>query len=328
MGLTEINILIYIRKERTLLKGKDILTSADFSREMIDYVMDTAGKFEAIARGKEQSDILKGKVLALAFYQPSTRTQNSFELAMKKLGGVVIGFSSPAGTAVEKGESLADTVRVLEGYSDVLVIRHPEKGAPAHVADILDIPVINGGDDANQHPTQALLDMYTIQKAKGTVDGLVVGVIADVPKSRTVKSLAYALSNYNVKVYFVAPEKYQLPDDISADLDNRGADYEKVDDIHEIISELDILYCDFRSAFRVTEKYESEEEKEIVKKTLFVTRDLLKGAKPALKIMHPLPRYDELPSEIDGTPHALYFEQSRNGIPVRMGLLSSILGYV
>ncbi|GAI22214.1 unnamed protein product, partial [marine sediment metagenome] len=180
-----------------------------------------------------------------------TRTRNSFELAMKKLGGIVIGFVTPTGTSIEKGESLADTARVLEGYSDVMVIRHPEKGTPKFVASILDIPVINGGDDSNQHPTQALLDLYTIRKAKGVIDGLTIAAIADVPHSRTVRSLAHALSNYDVKMYFVAPERFQLPDDLKVDLDKRGFNYEQVDNIHQVISKVDILYIEYRSAFKV-----------------------------------------------------------------------------
>ena len=309
-----------------MFKGKDIISTKDLNRDKIEYVIGKAKEFEPIAVGKEYCDILRGKVLGLAFFQPSTRTKNSFELAMKKLGGLVTGFGNPSGTSIDKGESLIDTVRVLETYSDILVIRHPKAGIPAKVADLLEIPVINGGDGSNQHPTQALLDIYTIYKVKGKIDGIKIAFISDVLHSRTVKSLAYTLSNYNVQMYFVGIEKYQIPNNIKKDLEKRNIKIFQLESIKSIISEVDFIDSEFRGGLLLDEKYENNNEREYVKEKMFINKKSLENAKPDLKIMHPLPRYEELSVDIDNTPHALYFEQAKNGIPIRMALLSSILG--
>ncbi len=309
-----------------MFKGKDIISTKNLNRDEIEYIIDKAEKFEPIAEGKEYSDILKEKVLGLAFFQPSTRTKYSFELAMRKLGGIVTGFGNPSGTSIDKGESLEDTVKVLETYSDLLVIRHPKAGVPAEVANLLDIPVINGGDNSNQHPTQALLDIYTIKKEKKEIDGLKIAFVSDVSHSRTVKSLTYALSNYDVQMYFVGIEKYQIPDDMKRDLEKRDIKISQVESIRSIVSEVDFIYSEFRGGLLLDEKYENKKEREYVKEKMFIDKKILEDAKQNLKIMHPLPRYEELSVDIDNTPHALYFEQAKNGIPIRMALLSSILG--
>lgn len=308
-----------------MLEGADIVSAADYTREELEYIFNAAEDFEPVASGKYELSNLTNRTLSLCFYQPSTRTRMSFETAMKKLGGITVGMTSPVGTSAEKGESLKDTVRVLAGYSDIMVIRHPEKGIPRMVSETVDIPVINGGDDASQHPTQALIDLYSIRKEKGDIDGLCVAAFGDIPRSRTIKSLAYALSNYDVKFYFAAPEKYQVPNDVRVDLENRDFDFEMITELHEEIGEVDILYSEFRSAYEESEKYESEKEKQKLRETLFVTQDLLDKAKDSMKVMHPLPRTEELPTEVDGTPYELYFQQSDNGIPVRCALLSILL---
>jgi len=304
-----------------MFKGKDIISTKGLSRDEIEYIVKRAEKFESIAAGNELSDILRGKVMGLAFFQPSTRTKNSFELAMQKLGGLVTGFGNPSGTSIDKGESLIDTVKVLETYSDILVIRHPKAGVPEEVANLLDIPIVNGGDNSNQHPTQALLDIYTMRKIKKQIDGLKIAFISDVPHSRTVKSLTYALSNYNVHMYFVGIDKYQIPDDIKKEIEKKGIKIYQVESIRSIINEVDFIYSEFRGGLLLDEKYKNDKERQYVKENMFINKKMLKNAKPDLKVMHPLPRYEELSADIDDTSHALYFQQAKNGLPLRMALI-------
>lgn len=304
------------------LTGRDIVTTKGMTREEIDYVLDVTSEFEDVAAGKADKRILESKMLATLFFEPSTRTRFSFESAMKRLGGDVIGFANPDVTSVWKGESLSDTVKIFGKYSDVIVIRHPERGSAEVAAESTDIPVINGGDDAHQHPTQALLDLYTIRRLKGTIDGLSVVLMADHRHSRVINSLSYAFSNYDVKIYFVAPEPLQLSEEVERDLIKMGTSYKKLADIGDVISETDVLYT-----HRIQkERFGDRDEAEKMKGKYAVTLSLLEEAQEDMIVLHPGPRLDECPTSIDDTPFAKYFDQAFYGVPLRMALLSLVLG--
>jgi len=303
-------------------KGKDILTLEHYSREEFDFILDTAERFEEIAAGSTKSKILEGRILATLFYEPSTRTKNSHEAAMLRLGGGVIGFDDVASTSVAKGESFEDTVKTFGLYSDVIVVRHPENGSAKRAAEVTDVPVINGGDGSNQHPTQGLLDLYTIRKEKGRIDGLKVALVGDVKHTRSFHSVIYALSRYDVKISFVAPSQLQLPKSIEKDLEARQVNYEKVSQLTDVIVKSDVVYISRLQEERFPRKEDA------VKFRGAYTLDLgmLRDAKDDMIIMHHLPRLWEIPKEIDDLPHARYFQQEYNGLIVRCGLLSLVLG--
>ncbi|MEM2104792.1 MAG: aspartate carbamoyltransferase [Candidatus Bathyarchaeia archaeon] len=302
-------------------KGKDIISVRDFSREEIDYILKTAVAMEPIAQ--KGSDMLKGKILATLFFEPSTRTRLSFEAAMHKLGGATIGFAEAEIASVRKGENLADTVRTVENYADVIAIRHPLEGAARLAAEFAKVPIINGGSGAEEHPTQALLDLYTILKEKGTIDGLKIALVGDLRYGRTVHSLAYAFSNYDVDLYLVSPESLKMRREVLEEIKDKIRVTEEKD-ITKVISYLDVLYVT-----RIQkERFPDQAEYIKVKGSYRVDLDLLKNAKKDLIILHPLPRIDEIAPEVDGTEHAKYFQQVWNGIVTRMTLLALILGVV
>lgn len=267
------------------------------------------------------SRILSGKILASLFWEPSTRTRLSFEAAMYKLGGDVIGFAHPSVSSIKKGESLADCIRVVANYADVIVLRHPMEGAAKMAAEFAAIPVINAGSGAKEHPTQALLDLYTILKEKGKIDGLVVGLLGDLRYGRTVHSLAYALSLYDVTLYLIAHPLLRMRKEVVGDVKNR-IDVFEVTEIHEVLPKIDVLYATRIQKERFVDPYEFER----VKGAYRITLDTLKAAKNDLIVMHPLPRVDEITAEVDQSPFARYFDQVRNGLLVRMALLCLVLG--
>jgi aspartate carbamoyltransferase catalytic subunit len=276
---------------------------------------------EPLAR--KGSDMLKGKILATLFFEPSTRTRLSFEAAMHKLGGSTIGFAEAEIASVRKGENLADTVRTVENYADVIAIRHPLEGAARLAAEFAKVPIINGGSGAEEHPTQALLDLYTILKEKGTIDGLKIALVGDLRYGRTVHSLAYALSNYNVELYLVSPESLKMRREVLEEIKGKISVTEETD-IAKVIPNLDVLYVT-----RIQkERFPDPAEYMKVKGSYKIDLELLKRAKKDMIILHPLPRVDEIASEVDGTPHARYFQQVWNGIVMRMALLALILGAV
>ena len=300
-------------------KGRDIVSIKDFTREEIDYILKTAGAMEPIARSG--SDMLRGKILATLFFEPSTRTRLSFEAAVHKLGGTAIGFAEPKVAAIKKGENLADTVRVVENYADVIALRHPLEGAARLAAEFVQVPVINAGSGAEEHPTQALLDLYTILKEKGRVDGLNVTLVGDLRYGRTVHSLAYALSLYKVKLYLVSPEFLRMRREVSDAIKKKIKIVEKTG-IEEVLPETDVLYVT-----RIQEeRFPDPAEYAKVRGTYKIGLDTLKDAKENMILMHPLPRVDEIDDEVDDTPHARYFQQVWNGIVMRMALLALILG--
>ncbi|MEM3713372.1 MAG: aspartate carbamoyltransferase [Nitrososphaeria archaeon] len=304
------------------LKGRDIIEITDLTKDEIDYLFKLADKMETYSKSK--CSLLEGKILALLFFEPSTRTKLSFEAAMIRLGGNVIGFSEPSTSSVMKGESLADTVRVVENYSDAIVIRHPLEGSAKLAADFVEIPVINAGSGALSHPTQALLDLYTIYREKGKIDGLKIAIVGDLKYGRTVHSLAYALTYYNVNLYLISPPQLCIRPEIIGDLKKIGnIEFSEHNELtNDILEEIDVLYIT-----RIQkERFLDPSEYQKVKNTYKITFETVKKCNPQVIIMHPLPRTDELDYSVDLTPNAKYFLQTYYGLLIRMALLFAILG--
>jgi aspartate carbamoyltransferase catalytic subunit len=304
------------------LKSRDIISILDFTKEEILYILDLSNRMEK----EGSSDILKGKVLANLFFEPSTRTRLSFETAMKRLGGEVVGFDDLGTTSTVKGESLRDSVKIIEGYCDIIVLRHFLEGASRLTADSVNIPVINAGDGASQHPTQTFVDLYTIKKVKGRLENLSVGFLGDLKYGRTAHSLAYAMANFNAEMYFISPPSLRIPKDYLEELESRNVSYHEVDSICEVSSKLDILYCTRIQKERFADPVEYEKVRGIYKLSKSVMDEL--NVKDDLKILHPLPRVDEMDESLDATSYAVYFQQAHSGIPVRETLLATVLGAI
>ena len=302
-------------------EGRSVVSIRDFTREELDYILDVAEAMEPLY--DKGSDMLKGKVLALLFFEPSTRTRLSFEVAMKKLGGATIGFAGPEAASIMKGENLADTVRVVENYADAIVIRHPKEGSARLAAEFSSKPIINAGSGAEEHPTQAMLDLYTIRREKGRIDGLNIGLMGDLRYGRTVHSLAYALSMYDVKLYLISPPLLRMRREVLEEIEGKIPVVEATD-LADVLPELDVLYVTRIQKERFADPMEYEK----VKGSYRVDLRALEGAKEGLIILHPLPRVDEIAPEVDKTPFARYFRQVRSGVVVRMALLALILGAV
>jgi len=304
------------------LEGRDIISVKDFTREEVEHVLEVADVMVPLAR--KGSDLLHGMILTTAFFEPSTRTRLSFEAAMHKLGGAVVGFADPAGTSAQKGENLADTIRVLENYSDVIILRHPLEGAARLAAEFSAVPVINAGSGSEEHPTQALLDLYTIKQEKGKIDGLNIALAGDLRYGRTVHSLAYVLSLFGIgKLYLVSPALLRMRREVLEYVDKKVPVVE-TKDIGDVIHDIDVLYMT-----RIQkERFPDPEEYLKVKGSYRITAESLKNGKKDLILLHPLPRVDEIAPEVDQTPHAKYFRQVWNGLVVRMGLLALVLGAV
>ncbi|OYT45800.1 aspartate carbamoyltransferase [Candidatus Bathyarchaeota archaeon] len=302
-------------------KGRDVISIKDFTKDEVNHILQVAKEMEPLA--KKGSDMLRGRILATLFFEPSTRTRLSFETAMYKLGGTTIGFAEPEISSVRKGESLADTVRVVENYADIIVLRHPLEGAARFAAEYAEVPVINAGSGAEEHPTQALLDLYTIVKEMGRIDGLKIALAGDLRFGRTVHSLAYALSLYDVKLYMVSPPTLRMRSEVLEDIKGRVEAVE-TEDMESIIPEIDVLYVT-----RIQkERFPDPAEYEKVRGSYRVDLNTLRNAKDNLIILHPLPRTDEVPPEVDMTPYAKYFKQVWSGVVVRMALLALLLGAV
>jgi len=302
-------------------KGRDIISIKDFTRKEIDYILETAEAMEPIATST--SNMLRGKILATLFFEPSTRTRLSFEAAMHKLGGDTIGFAEAEIASVKKGENLADTIRVVENYADTIALRHPLEGAARLAGEFTHIPIINAGSGAEEHPTQALLDLYTIIKEKGQIDGLNISLVGDLRYGRTVHSLAYALSLYEVRLHLVSPELLRMRREV-LDTIKKKIEVQERARVEEILPQTDVLYVT-----RIQkERFPDLAEYAKIKGAYRIDLEMLKDAKKDLVIMHPLPRVDEIADEVDETPHARYFQQVWNGIVMRMALLALILGAV
>src|SRR3989338_8222748 len=296
-------------------RNRNFVSFYDFSKEEIEHVFKTADSIH------EKKDICAGKILATLFYEPSTRTRLSFESAMHRLGGNVIGFTDIATTSVKKGETIADTGRSVECYSDIIVLRHPDDGAAKIMADYTKVPIINGGDGSHQHPTQTLLDMYTIRQELGKLKGLKIGICGDLKYGRTAHSLAEGLSLYNNEFIFASPEELKLPDYAKRKLDEKNIKYEEKRELKDTL-DVDVLYMT-----RIQkERFHDPIEYERVKNNTILTKEL--GQKTNALIMHPLPRVNEIAYEIDEKQNAAYFRQMKYGVTVRMALISLLLGVV
>jgi aspartate carbamoyltransferase len=299
--------------------GKDILSVKQFNRSDLNYIFGVAHEMRGMVQRIGTFDLLKGKILANLFYEPSTRTSSSFTSAMERLGGSVIPINEVRYSSVSKGESLIDTIRTLECYADVIVLRHPEVGASAQAAQVASKPIINAGDGVGEHPTQALLDMFTIIEELGVSDNLTVTLLGDLKYGRTVHSLARLLSLYNVRINYVSPEILRMPAEIIAELKEKGtpqAEYSVLDDV------LPVLYVT-----RVQkERFEDLNQYEIVKNEFVITPEVMTRAKEKMIVMHPLPRVGEISVEFDDDPRAAYFRQMEYGLYVRMALLAMVLG--
>jgi len=305
-----------------MLQGKDILNTAQFSLEELNLIMDTAANFEKRVKNGEVIRNMESQVVASLFFEPSTRTRLSFETAINRLGARVVSMANAATSSVAKGETLADTIRTVDGYVDIIVMRHPMKGSAQIAADNAIHPVINGGDGAGQHPTQALLDLYTIRKEKGILGGQTITFLGDLKNGRTVHSLGYFMALCKNKMIFVSPKSLKMPAEITEDLKSRGAEIEETEDIEKALSVSDLVYVT-----RVQrERFENPEEYEKVKGVYIINRELINRAKKGITVLHPLPRVDEISTEVDDYEGAAYFRQAHNGLYVRMALLALVSG--
>ncbi|GMP65248.1 hypothetical protein CsSME_00026133 [Camellia sinensis var. sinensis] len=302
----------------------DVIEAQQFDRDILSAIFEVAREMEKVEKNSAGSQILKGFLMATLFYEPSTRTRLSFESAMKRLGGEVLTtenareFSSAA-----KGETLEDSIRTVEGYSDIIVMRHFESGAAQRAAATASIPVINAGDGPGQHPTQALLDVYTIEREIGKLDGIKVGLVGDLANGRTVRSLAYLLSKYqDVKIYFVSPEVVKMKDDIKEYLTSKGVEWEESNDLMEVASKCDVVYQTRIQRERFGERIDLYEE---ARGKYIVDQAVLAAMQKHAVVMHPLPRLDEITVDVDADPRAAYFRQAKNGLYIRMALLKLLL---
>jgi len=296
---------------------QDVLSIKDLSLHQIELILKKAAELK---QAHQPLELMKNKIIANCFFEPSTRTRLSFESAALRLGGKVIGFDNGENVSTQKGETLHDSIKVISGYADLIVIRHPKEGSARLAAEVSSVPVINAGDGANQHPTQTLVDLFTIQECQGKLNDLSVALVGDLKYGRTVHSFAQACKLFNIRLFLVAPEALTLPDSICDALKREGVRFSFHQTLQEVIHKVDVVYMTrFQKERMENSKYE------IGKDQLSMNLSVLEQAKPNLRILHPLPRVDEIDIAVDQTPHAYYFQQARNGIFVRQALLSLIL---
>ena len=302
--------------------GKDILSVKQFDRENLETIFSVAHEMQGMVQRVGTFDLLKGKVLTNLFYEPSTRTSSSFVAAIERLGGSVIQINNVTFSSVSKGETLADTVKTLECYSDAIVLRHPEKGSAAEAAAAAYKPIINAGDGPGEHPTQALLDAYTIVEEMGKLDGLTITMVGDLKYGRTVHSLARLLMMYGVTINYVSPEILRMPSEIVDEIGAGGIKQTETTDLESVLGETDVLYVT-----RIQkERFEDPTDYDRVKDSYVITPEIMQGAKEDMIVMHPLPRVGEIAPEFDDDPRAAYFRQMEYGMYVRMALLALVLG--
>jgi len=300
------------------MKSRSLVSIDDFSTEEILKILNLTEEFE-----KEQSiKLLEDKVIATLFFEPSTRTRLSFESAITKLGGKIVGFSDANSTSVSKGETLNDTIRTVSNYCDLIVMRHPIEGSARFASEISSVPVINAGDGANQHPSQTLLDLYSVRKTQGKLDNLNIFLVGDLKYGRTVHSLVMAMSRWNTTFNFISPEELKIPDEFKLYLDNLGLKYYEHTDFTDIISKADIIYMTRVQKERFSDPIDYEK----VKNVYVLRNSMLKNTKPNMKILHPLPRVNEIHQDVDSNPKAYYFEQALNGVYTRQAIVCTLLG--
>jgi len=297
---------------------KSLISIHDLAKEEMLHILDLAAQFEQ----NPASSLLNDKVIATIFFEPSTRTRLSFETAANRLGARVIGFSETGSTSVTKGESLKDTIKMVSHYADLIVIRHPLDGSARYASEVSSVPIVNAGDGTNQHPSQTLLDMYSILKTQQSLDGLQLTMVGDLKYGRTVHSLLQAMALFDTRFTFVAPPELALPPEYKQFLQHRNLSFKESRDLHPHIPDTDILYMTRVQA----ERFQDPMEYEKVKNTYALTASMLQPCKPNLKILHPLPRVNEIAIDVDDTPQAYYFEQARNGVFTRMAIIAYLLG--
>jgi aspartate carbamoyltransferase catalytic subunit len=300
------------------MKNRSLVSIDDFSTQEILKILDLAEEFEKEPIQK----LLEGKVIATLFFEPSTRTRLSFESAISRLGGKIVGFSDVSSSSVSKGETLNDTIRTVNNYCDLIVMRHPIEGSARFASEIATIPVINAGDGANQHPSQTLLDLYSIRKTQGTLDNLNIFMVGDLKYGRTVHSLMMAMARWKTTFNFISPDELRMPDEYKLYLDNAGLKYYEHTDFTDIISKADIIYMTRVQRERFSDPIEYEK----VKNVYVLRNSMLKNTKPNMRILHPLPRVNEIHTDVDRNPKAYYFEQALNGVYTRQAILCSLLG--
>lgn len=299
--------------------SKSLISIQDFTKDEILHVIDVAEEFE----NNRCQNFLEGKVIGSLFFEPSTRTRLSFETAVNRLGARVIGFSDATNTSVSKGETLKDTIKMVSNYVDMIIMRHPLEGSSRYASEVASVPVVNAGDGANQHPSQTLLDLYSIKKTQGRLDGLVINMVGDLKYGRTTHSLLQAMSLFNPTFIFTSPKELEMPVEYKRFLDDKGIAYKETTSLEEHIDDCDILYMTRVQQERFTDPMEYEKVKDVYR----LNASMLTGAKKNMKILHPLPRVGEIDDNVDDTPHAYYFKQAENGLYVRMAIISYLLGY-
>jgi len=300
------------------MKNKSLVSINDYTKEDYLKILDIASEFE----NNSNQNLLNGKIIASLFFEPSTRTRLSFETAIDRLEGRIIGFSDANSTSVSKGESLKDTIKTIANYCDLIVIRHPLEGSARYASEISKVPIINAGDGANQHPTQTLLDLYSIQKTQGTLENLNIFLVGDLKYGRTVHSLLMAMSKFNTTFNFISPQELKIPNEYKLFLDNIGLKYYEHLDFTDIISRADIIYMTRVQRERFSEPMEYEK----VKNVYVLRSNMIENTKDNMKILHPLPRINEINEDVDDNQKAYYFTQALNGVYTRQAIITSILG--
>lgn len=300
------------------LTGKDIISIPELSKEEILAVLENARSLKK----EPQPKLLENHVMGSCFFEPSTRTRLSFETAMQRLGGRVVGFADPSVTSTKKGETLYDSIRIIGQYVDVIAMRHPLEGSARRASEATNKPILNGGDGANQHPTQTLLDLFTIEECQKKLDGLDIALVGDLKYGRTTHSLAQALTHFGAHLYFVAPNSLQMPNYICEELKAKNIQFSLHEKIEDVIDKVDVLYMTRIQGERFADQIEYQKIKHI----FVLTAKMLENVRPNLSVLHPLPRVSEITTDVDTTKHAYYFEQAENGLYVRQALLAMVLG--
>src|SRR5574344_573016 len=297
---------------------KSLISIQDFTKDEILHILDVAAEFE---KHKSQT-ILSDKVIACIFFEPSTRTRLSFETAYNRLGARVIGFPDAGNTSVRKGESLKDTIKMVSNYVDLIVMRHPLEGSARYASEVASVPVINAGDGANQHPSQTLLDLYSIKKTQGRIEDININMVGDLKYGRTVHSLLQALSHFSPSFTFTSPEELMMPQEYKDFLRNNDIPYKETGNLSEYLNDTDILYMTRIQQERFTDPMEYEKVKNVYRLEAY----MLDGVRKNMKILHPLPRLQEIAQDVDDTPYAYYFRQAENGVYIRMAIIAYLLG--
>ncbi len=300
------------------MKNRSLVSINDYSRDEYLRILDLAAEFEK----QPVQDILNGYVVATLFFEPSTRTRLSFESAVNRLGGRVIGFSDSNTSSATKGETLRDTIKTVSNYCDLIVMRHPLEGSARFASEVSKVPVINAGDGANQHPSQTLLDLYSIRKTQGTLENLNIFLVGDLKYGRTVHSLLMAMSKFNTTFYFISPDELKMPNEYKLYLDNLGLKYYEFKEFSDIVGQADIIYMTRVQKERFSDPIEYEK----TKNAYVLRKNMITNSKPAMKVLHPLPRVNEVHLDVDDSEKAYYFTQAQNGVYTRQAIITSILG--